>query len=542
MSALSMPENLFELTQRVASTDPERSALRLAVPGAAAVSYGELVRRAESAADGLRALGLQAGDTVALWLPNGIEFVELTLAAARVGVVLMPLNTRYGVSEISHLLRVSDAKAVVLTPDFLKIDFIERLRQVLDQWATNGDTSTLRSVVLIDNRRGSIDELDEIVVHDYESLLSNAPRVLHPERPLPTDIGNAFGTSGTTSLPKLALHDHAATVSHSQAAAHSAGIGEGDRVLCGLPFCGTFGFITLTAALAGGATALVMPSYRGDDARDAAREWGATFVSGTVPMLEALFDAASSDGGGLDSVQRGVVAGATVQPLVERAETEFGVTIVNVYGSSEVFAFAASSDRFGDAAARSGAGGRLVHPDARVRTVDPISGEVLPDGTRGELQFAGPTITPGYLNNEKATLGAVTEDGWYRSGDRGTAFDSTSFEFEVRLADTLRLSGFLVNPTEIEDLLGSHPSVVEAAVVGIPVREASDEHRAVAFVITTPSSAADEQTLKEFCKASLANYKVPQRIVFVESFPTTPSPNGEKIQKNRLRETAAATA
>jgi len=169
------------------------------------------------------------------------------------------------------------------------------------------------------------------------------------------------------------------------------------------------------------------------------------------------------------------------------------------------------------------AGGRPIHPEIEFRERD------------GELQLRGYNVVRGYLHNGAADAAAFTADGWFRSGDHGRMTESGAIVFLARLGDSLRLRGFLVDPTEIEEELQRHPAIAAAQVVGVEQPGAGQVP--IAFVVAT--APFDEADLIAHCRERIANYKVPVRIVAVAEFPSTPGPNGVKVQKARLREMAA---
>ena len=168
---------------------------------------------------------------------------------------------------------------------------------------------------------------------------------------------------------------------------------------------------------------------------------------------------------------------------------------------------------------------------------DPDSGEVLAHGVAGELQLRVPGVMAGYFENDAANREAFVDDGWFRTGDLGHTVSPTEFVFVARLGDALRLSGFLVSPAEIEEVLQQHPSVDAAQVVGAAT---SDGLKPVAFVIPRAGASIDEAVLQAHCAERIARFKVPVRIGVVDAFPVTPGANATKIQKAKLREWAAA--
>jgi fatty-acyl-CoA synthase len=344
-----------------------------------------------------------------------------------------------------------------------------------------------------------------------------------------------FGTSGTTSFPKLAAHDQRTIVRHAYNAARAAHLGKTDRTLGHLPFCGTFGFVAVLATLAAGGRVVAMQVYTPAKAIDAIRDSGVTYLATTEAILRGLFAADDVTSDALRSWTKGIVGGVTVRDLVEQAEREFDIALVNVYGSSELNAYTATWDPWDPIDVRSICGGRLVGEGMSVRVVDPQNGAAVKAGSFGELQFSGYNVTRGYLSNDAATRAAMTADGWYRSNDWGRLLeDGNAFEYQSRLDDTLRLRGYLVSPAEIEELLATHHGIAEAQVVGVH-QEQGGEDRAVAFVRLTPGAEIQSDEIRQYCKSRAASWKVPDLIVQVAEFPMTASANGDKVQKNKLR-------
>lgn len=513
---------LVELVADVAARDPQRIAIASTDDDVPVVGYRELVERSARVAGGLAARGIARGDVVALWLPNVAEYVVLLLAAERLGACVVGLNTRYRSEELGGIMRTARARTLLMMPEFHGVDFAAILREVRD------DLPDLRAVITL----GATIAVPGSVA--YEMLeRSDFAFAGDPNDGVPLA---AFTTSGTTSAPKLATHDAVSVARHARNDAAAFEIGEGDVNLCILPFCGVFGFCAMLATFAGGGAVLAMPVFDGAAAASAIARREVTHLFGTDPMLAAILDAAG-DASTLRRLRRGGFAdfGGHLASQLERWERETGVRFGGLYGSSECFALMTSWPIELSAAERARVGGVLVDDEISVRAVDPESGEVCAHGAPGELQFRGYNVTPGYLGNPAATATAFTADGWFRSGDLGTVIDARTFVFAARLGDSLRLRGYLVDPREIEEFLERHPSVAKAQVVGA---DGPAGQVPVAFVQPRDGATIDADELKQFARERIAAYKVPELFVVVDAFPTTPSPNGEKIRKAELRERA----
>jgi fatty-acyl-CoA synthase len=214
--------------------------------------------------------------------------------------------------------------------------------------------------------------------------------------------------------------------------------------------------------------------------------------------------------------------------------------LTGLYGSSELQALVAAQpthDAEGDLSVRYVAGGKLIHPIARVRVTDPSTGKILATGESGEIEIFSPSLMVGYLDNPEATAKAMTTDGFFKTGDLGYALSEQQFVFQARMGDSMRLSGFLVNPAEIEQTVESLPGVKACQVVGGTL---GTKTLPVAFVILQEGHQADPVGWTAACKRDMAGYKVPVHFEIVISFPSVESANAVKIQKNKLRDMADA--
>ncbi len=529
LETLIVESTISSWLDRIGSEQGERKALVTASGNGLGkqISFGELCHRAQRISAGFAKLGLRAGDALAIWLPNNIDWMLTHFAAARLGLRTIPINTWNKEAELTHLLSISSAKALVLDSSFAFADVAVTLAAVRN---VLGDSFTVQWVIdVADNSEPSNDVID---LASIEASPGEAPEA--------TDVNDAviaYSTSGTTSLPKLAQHSEKNILDHARAVVRRAGLGRNDVVLCALPPCGAYGYGLIMAALECGARAIQCPVFSVDLAVRLIAEEGVTVMALTEPLMRDLLDHSKASEHNYRNLRIVFSAGATLEPVVRRAQRDFGFSLTNVYGSSEVLALAAFWDCGMDIAERSAAGGRLVNESMRVRAVGQ-TGKVLPPGEQGELQFKGPCITSGYLGNSDATDAAFTSDGWFHSQDLGQIEDETgsSFRYVARMNDALRVKGFLVNPGEIEMMLQTHPAVSAAQVVG--VSDGKGEESAVGFVTLADQASATGEELRAFCKANMAAFKTPALIAVMKEFPVTRSANGDKVKKNQLRELA----
>jgi fatty-acyl-CoA synthase len=501
-----------------------------------ATTYRELDAQARRAAAGLAALGIGRGDRVAVWLPNLPEWLATQFAAARLGAVVVAVNTRFRTQELSDILRVSGASVLVLPVGFRQIDFAGILAEARRK---GGIAPDLRAVAV---------QVGDGVAP--EGALPWTQLVAHPALDVdgarPDDPVAVFATSGSTGVPKLAMHRQAAIVTHARNDVVAfdmspSPVSPSPVSLCALPLCGVFGFNAMLSALASGAPAVMPASFDAAAAAEAIARYGITHFHAADNMIRDVLAVAAERGVDLHTWREGAFAafsggGADLVRDVERAA---GARITGVYGASELFALVARWPRDWDADARSLGGGFPVG-DIEVRAADPDTGAVRPHGEPGELRFRGYNVAAGYLDNPEATAAAFLPDGWYRSGDLGYTRDDGAFVYLSRMKDSLRLRGFLTDPGEIEQHLQRHPDVRLAQVVGVPAPDGGDA--AVAFVELFPAAAADADVLLAHCRRDLAGYKVPSALHLVTDWPTVEGTNGRKIQKVRLRDRAMELA
>jgi fatty-acyl-CoA synthase len=475
----------------------------------------QLLIAAGHAARALHHLGLRRGDALAVWLPNGAAWLQLLFAAAHLGLLVVPVSTRYKPIEVGHLLKVSRARLLVHPSRFLGEDRGEVAQALLTE------TTTLEQLLTVDDASWLI---------PFERTRTLA---LPAQNGQAGDLLCCFSTSGTTGPPKLAAHDHASITRHALQVARAMDLRPGDAMLCALPLFGVFGFMTALATLAAGASCVLMPVF---DAGAAAQLIAGQHIShavGADSMFDPMLKIPGVDFTSLRHLVLADFAGLSLQ-LTQQADA-IGFRSSGTYGSSEVFSLVSLQDWQAPAEQRALAGGTPVDPAIEIRVVDPQTRLPVPDGQAGELQIRGPNVLAQYLNNPEATARALDVDGWFSSGDLATA-QGRRFHYLARIGDSLRLRGYLVNPADIEACLMQHPAIAGAQVVGVKVPGVGDQ--AIAFVVLAKPDPG-EDVLLAHCRQHMASYKVPQRVQVLPAFPSLEGPNGVKIQKRLLREMAS---
>jgi fatty-acyl-CoA synthase len=474
-------------------------------------------------AAGLRKVGVDAGARVALWLPNGADYLAAIFACARLGALAVHINTRFRTAEVGSLLRRSRAVALVTEWGFPAVDF-----PLIFAALPAEDRASVRCV-LSPQLTPAVTELAGLPVLS----LHGAAAFSGPDEAAADKACLTFTTSGTTAGPKLVLHDQQTIAGHAADVARHIGLDVGDAVLLGaLPFCGTFGNVAAMAAIAGGAHIICLAQFHDETAVELIRKHRVTHVIGGDDLFGRL--AAAAGRRTFHTVRFSGFAAFHSSAAASIAAAEAaGMRPRGLYGSSELQALFSISEGEN----RLLGGGVPVNSHARLIVRDPDTGAPMPPGASGELWVDAPSRFIGYLDNPAATERAIDADGVFRTGDLAR-LSGTGFIYEARIGDAMRLGGFLVSPEEIEAVIQTQPGVAGVQVVA--ASRGDGDPVPVAFVRPNDGAQLDEAALRARCLQLLARFKVPERIVMIEAFPIVESPNGPKVQKVRLRKMAEA--
>ncbi|MFI4999420.1 MAG: AMP-binding protein [Reyranellales bacterium] len=494
------------------------------------ISFAELMETSRRAAQGLADLGVGPGDRVALWLPNVPAYPILYFACVRLGAIAVAVNTRYRAVEVADIVGRTGAKVLACAPGFRRIDFLSILAEI-DPAALD----TLAALVTVGEETATVPStVKRLRRVPFDRLLSRPGIGLnHARAAAPCNI---FTTSGTTSAPKFVLHRQGAIASHAQQVARAFGFAAPETLsLAILPLCGVFGFDQTMATLAAGKPSVLVESYEIEEIARLIERHRPTTMFGSDDMYARLLERVPGERP-FPSVKWAGYANfnASLEDIAEHAERR-GLRLCGLYGMSEVQAFYSQQPPDSAVARRKRGGGVPTSSLAHVRVRDPETGVLLGVGQAGELECAGPSLMVGYYGNDAATAATLTSDGYVRTGDLAELDGLGGFTFLSRMGDVLRLSGFLVNPLEIETHIQKLPAIEGCQTIAVAGLAGV---RAVSFVILKPGAVLDEAGVVAHCRHGLANYKVPLRVFAIDDFPKTPSPNGFKIQRAKLREMA----
>jgi len=501
--------NLGLFLQKRAQLSPRLEAL-VEVERGRRFSYAELDARANRVGHALLAQGIRPGDRVALLLGNGVEYVETYFALAKIGAVMVPLNWRLVPDELAFI--VGDAGALALVHD---AEFDGAAAALL-----SADTP-LRVSLRVGGGGGPAGSLD------YGALRDAAPAAPHPCQAGEGDLLFVMYTSGTTGLPKGAMHTHGTMAAASVTINMTSDQRYGDRYLQLLPLFHVGALTPVTAAFHRGATIVMMRAF--DPARVFAVIQEERITTGlAVPAMLNFMLAAGKPEAHDHSSLRWLMSGAAPVPpaLIERY-AELGIEIHQVYGLTESCGPACLISPDAALAKVGSTGPAFFHTDVRV--VDEAGRDVAP-GAIGEVIVRGAHVMKGYWNRPDATAEAI-RDGWLHTGDLATV-DADGFVYiRDRKKDMIITGGENVYPAEVEAVLARHPDVLECAVIGMPSARWGESPAAV--VVARPGARLEPAALIAFCGGKLARYKLPRVVELVEEIPRNPT---GKVLKRVLRE------
>lgn len=495
-----------------------------------AISPSEFEASISASAAWLASRGIVAGDRVAIWLPNKPEWMMLLFGCARIGAIVAAVNTRYRTAELQHILKSSGAKMLIFEGQNNYTDFHALISELVF-----AELPDLKMLACIDKVPEPLPAINDIAIDFFE-----------PDASLPTPPAAAasdspvllFTTSGTTNAPKLVLHLQRTLGLHANNCAPAFGFdGVKARYLAVMPFCGVFGLNPTLAAIAGGAPVYLNTQFQTELATRTAKENAITHMFGSDEMYHQIWQANPQ------AFAHARICGfATFTPGLKEKLHQMavaGVPLAGLYGASELHAIYSAQPLSLPIEQRLQGGGKPVSGAmAEIRVRNTETGKLCAVNEVGVLEFRTPTNFAGYYRNEEATAKAIDREGYFHSNDAGYLRGDGTFVYLARNGDFLRLSGFLTDPKEIEEVIERNETVGKCQVVGI---EYEGKTRPVAFVIPSdPASPPLEDNILSQARETLAHYKVPLRVITIDNFPTTESANGLKIQKTKLRDQASA--
>ncbi|WER45041.1 acyl--CoA ligase [Cupriavidus sp. WKF15] len=499
-------ESLATLMAARAAQWPDRPYL-LAPDSGHALTFGALATDADILGERYAAAGLESGQTVSVYLPNGEQTARLLLGTMACGLVVNPINLLCQPAQLRYILSHSDTRLVFTWP---------------------GGEAAIREAL----REGGLD-VPVVVTGPDATDLPALPAVRKHACALPPPEPHApallMYTSGTTGTPKGVLLTHHNLATNGANVSREHALGPGDRVLATLPLYHINGLVvTAIAPLVHGGSVVMPTRFSASSFWSDITRHGCTWLNVVPTIIAYLLN--DPDGKAPQGVRFCRSASAALPPEHHRAfEDRFGIGVIETMGMTETAA-PAFSNPLDPEQRRIGSIGRPSGTRARVLARD---GTALPDGQIGEIVLQGENVMAGYYKAPEITRDAFTHDGWLRTGDLGYRDVDGYFYITGRAKELIIKGGENIAPREIDEALLRHPAVLEAAAVGVPDPAYGQE--IVAFVVMRDAAPCDDASLRAHCLRELGRYKTPKEFRFIAELPRGPS---GKVQRLKLLDPA----
>lgn len=496
-------EYLSQILARNVRLVPQRAFI---VTDKETLSYADFDARTAELANVLTARGIRSGDRVALYLPSTPLMAIGFWACQRIGAIAAPVSAMFRHAELRKIIAHAGIKAMIA--DATTWPYFAEIRT---------EFPALAEVLVAGGGVGT---------EDLTTLMAKAPKTFEDVACNFSDVACLFFTSGTTGTPKGTAQTHFSLVStyRDMMVSHRNRFGE-EVYLCAVPLFTNFGLnVTLNLCCYGGGTIVLHERWETERVLSDIARYRATYFGGTPTMYVYIVNDFVSGRHDLTSLRVCTAGGAPVpQSVIQRFEDLSGARVTQVYGATETCGQNVMEPTSG--VRKRGSAGLPVG-SSRIRIVDDHNVEVQ-KGEIGEVIIGGDCVSAGYWHDEKATAEAFTPDGW-RSGDLGYVDDDGYLFIVDRKKDVIIAGGHNIYPLEVETLLYSHADVAMCAVVGIP--DSAKGEIPVAVVVRTEGSTLTAGALEAYCRQSLAAYKVPRRIEFIDRMPV----EAAKIRKRDL--------
>ncbi|MDO9574813.1 MAG: AMP-binding protein [Candidatus Contubernalis sp.] len=492
-------------------------------------------------AKGLMKMGIKKGDHVAIWATNYPEWVLAMFATAKIGAVLVTVNTNYKIFEVEYLLRQSDTHTLIFINGFKDSNYLEIIQSLIPElkgkkpgeW-TSKALSGLKNLIYIGE--GQPDG-----TYNWEQLYEMGQSISDEEleavqSSLDThDVINMQYTSGTTGFPKGVMLTHNNIVNNGKSIGDCMALTEQDKLCIPVPLFHCFGCVLgVTACITHGSSMVLVEYYQPLAVMEAVSNEKCTALHGVPTMFIAILQHPEFKNYSFSNLRTGIMAGSPCPiKVMQEVVDKMNMTEITIaYGLTEGSPVCTQTRIDDSIELRVSTVGRSL-PFMECKVIDPETGEDSPAGVPGEFIVRGYNIMKGYYNMPEATAEAIDENGWLHTGDLATCDKNGYYRITGRIKDMIIRGGENIYPKEIEEFLYTHPLIMDVQVIGVPSRDYGEE--IMAYIILKESAELTVEEVKEFVKGHMARHKVPKYVDFINSFPMTAS---GKIQKYKLRDKA----
>lgn len=539
-SACLIETTVGNLLEDVAKTYPNQMAVKY-IDRDYCRTWSEFDKEVDEVAKGFMAIGIKKGDHVAIWATNVPEWLLTLFACAKVGAILVTVNTNYKVFELEYLLRQSDAKVLVMTKGTKYGDYVAIVNELCptlkNQQANNLDfpmLPCLKSVILTGDEAPA-GMMAFNVLFDRANAISEKELAEQKAKQNFHDVVNMQYTSGTTGFPKGVMLTHYNIVNNGKCIGDCMNFTHEDKLCIPVPFFHCFGLVlAIMACLTHGASMVPLESYRPTEFMRAIQDEECTAVHGVPTMFIAVLEHKDFKNYKFPKLRTGIMAGSPCPiKIMQKVVNEMGMKEITItYGQTEASPATTMTTIHDSLELRVSTVGKSM-PHVQTKIVDPETGETLGVNQTGEFCARGYNIMKGYYKMEEATAQAVDADGWLHSGDLAMVDENGYYKITGRIKDMIIRGGENIYPKEIEEFLYTNEKVQDVQVIGVPSEQYGEE--VMACIVLRKGVEWTEQEAKDYVKESMARHKVPSYIAFVDSFPMTAS---GKIQKFKMREWA----
>ncbi|MFW5712659.1 MAG: AMP-binding protein, partial [Spirochaetota bacterium] len=508
-------------------------------------SYGEFNARVDDLARGLLSIGIEAGDHVGIWARNVPDWLTFMFATAKIGAVLVTVNTSYKAHELAYVLKQSDMKALALVDRYRDVDYISTIYELVPELRSDprghlnsSEYPFLKSVIYVgqEKHRGmyNTNELMLLGAHSEDERLNGMRDSIACD-----DVVNMQYTSGTTGFPKGVMLTHSNILINGWSIGERQKFTSGDRLCLPVPLFHCFGIVLgVLAVLTHGGTLVMLEEFDPLRVLAAVQKEKCTALYGVPTMFIAELNHPMFDMFDLSSLRTGIMAGSPCpEDVMRRVINDMHCSEMTIaYGLTEASPVFTQTSVDDTVERRVSTVGTKL-PGIEVKIINPEDGSEVAAGEQGEICCRGYNVMKGYYKMPEATAKTIDRDGWLHTGDLATVDEHGYYKITGRIKDMIIRGGENIYPREIEEFIYTIPGVSDVQVVGVPDQRYGEV--VGAFIIRTPDSDLSAADVRDYSLQKMARYKAPKHVFFVDQFPLTAS---GKIRKFKLREMAAELA
>lgn len=502
-------------------------------------TWAEFNERVDNMAKGLLSIGVKKGSHVGIWATNVPDWLTFLYAGAKIGAILVTVNTNYKQQELEYIVKHADLHTLCITEGVFDGSYIDMVYKMLPElkdsqrgYMSSEEFPEMRNVVFIgqEKYRGMYNTPEILLLGSSisDQVLNEAKADVHCD-----DVVNMQYTSGTTGFPKGVMLTHHNITNNGYFTGTGMKFTKHDKLCCTVPLFHCFGLTLATMnLLTHGATQIMVERFDPLLVLASIQKEHCTALYGVPTMFIALLNHPMFKMFDVSSLRTGIMAGALCPIELMRAVTEdLHIThITSVYGlteSSPGMTHTVIEDSFEVRCTTVG----KEYPFTEVKILDPETGEECPAGVQGEVCCKGYLVMKGYYKNPEATREAIDENGYLHSGDLGVRGEDGYLRITGRIKDMIIRGGENIYPREIEEFLYQLSGVKDVQVAGIPSPKYGEE--VAAYIILHEGQTMTSEVVKDFCRGQIARHKIPRYVFFIDEYPLTGS---GKIQKFKLKE------